>query len=190
MARDTRARMIAAAVHSLQHDGVDGMSFTDVLHESGAARGAIYHHFPGGKSQLVAEAAADNGHQVRALLAELPAESPVAVVRGFTQLIRPVVQASASGGGCAVAAAGMGKSGPDHDEPRQAAAVAFSSWIGEIAGRFVAAGLPGAEAHELAATLVTMLEGAHVLARATGGIECFDQTAHALTTLVEGRYES
>ena len=49
---------------------------------------------------------------------------------------------------------------------------------------------PGAEAHELAATLVTMLEGAHVLARATGGIECFDQAARALTTLVEGRYES
>jgi hypothetical protein len=35
-----------------------------------------------------------------------------------------------------------------------------------------------------------MLEGAHVLARATGGIECFDQAARALTTLVEGRYES
>ena len=87
-----------------------------------------------------------------------------------------------------MAAAGMGKSGPAHDEPRQAAAVAFGSWIGEIAGRFVAAGLPGAEARELAATLVTMLEGAHVLARATGGIECFDQTARALTTLVEGRY--
>jgi TetR/AcrR family transcriptional repressor of lmrAB and yxaGH operons len=112
------------------------------------------------------------------------------VVRGFTQLIRPVVEASASGGGCAVAAAAMGKSGPDHGEPRQAAAVAIGSWIGEIAGRCVAAGLSGAEAHELAATLVTMLEGAHVLARATGGIECFDQAARALTTLVEGRYES
>ena len=49
--------MIAAAVRSLQHDGAEGMSFTDVLRVSGAARGAIYHHFPGGKSQLVAEAA-------------------------------------------------------------------------------------------------------------------------------------
>jgi len=33
-----------------------------------------------------------------------------------------------------------------------------------------------------------MLEGAHVLARATGGIDCFDQTALALTALVEARY--
>jgi hypothetical protein len=51
-----------------------------------------------------------------------------------------------------------------------------------------AAGLAGAEAHELASSLIAMLEGAHVLARATGGIDCFDQTAHALTRLVEGRY--
>src|SRR5215831_3855797 len=80
MAGDTRERMIEAAVHALQRDGVEGMSFTEVLRESGAARGAIYHHFPGGKSQLVAEAATDNGTEVRALLAQLPAESPAAVV--------------------------------------------------------------------------------------------------------------
>jgi AcrR family transcriptional regulator len=180
--------MIAAAVRSLQHDGAEGMSFTGVLRVSGAARGAIYHHFPGGKSQLVAEAATDNGNEVRALLAQLPAESPAAVVRGFLQLIRPVVQESARGGGCAVAAAAMAKSGPDHDGPRLAAAVAMSSWINEIAERFAVAGLADAEAHELASSLITMLEGAHVLARATGGIDCFDQTAHALTALVEGRY--
>ena len=55
------------------------MSFTEVLRESGAARGAIYHHFPGGKSQLVAEAAARNGQDVRDHLAALPAGNPVEV---------------------------------------------------------------------------------------------------------------
>jgi TetR/AcrR family transcriptional regulator, lmrAB and yxaGH operons repressor len=188
VAKDTRARMVAAAVRSLQHDGVEGMSFTDVLRVSGAARGAIYHHFPGGKSQLVAEAATDNGNEVRAALAQLPAESPAAVVRGFLQLVRPVVQESARGGGCAVAAAAMARPGPDHDGPQQAAALAIGSWINEISGRFAVAGLADAEARELASSLITMLEGAHVLARATGGIGCFDQAAHALTMLVEGRY--
>src|SRR5262249_40905397 len=90
MAGGTRERTIEGGVHALQRDGVEGMSFTDVLRESGAARGAIYHHFPDGKSQLVAEAAADNGNEVRALLAQLPAESPAVVVRGFLALIRPV----------------------------------------------------------------------------------------------------
>ena len=188
MAGDTRERMIEAAVHALRRDGVEGMSFTDVLRESGAARGAIYHHFPGGKSQLVAEAATDNGSEVRALLARLPAESPAAVVRGFLALIRPVVQESAGGSGCAVAAAAMASSPHDHDRLHDAATTAIGSWITELAGRFGAAGLARAEAHELACTLVTILEGAHVLARATGGIECFDETARAVTALIEHRY--
>ena len=96
MTGDTRERMIEAAVHALQRDGVEGMSFTEVLRESGAARGAIYHHFPGGKSHLEAEAATENGNEVRALLARLPAESPAAVVRGFTS---PTIGASCSSSG-------------------------------------------------------------------------------------------
>jgi AcrR family transcriptional regulator len=188
MTGGTRERMIEAAVHALQRDGVEGMSFTDVLSESGAARGAIYHHFPGGKGQLVAEAATDNGNEVRALLAQLPAESPAAVVRGFLALIRPVVQESAGGSGCAVAAAAMASSAHDHDNVHNAAGVAIESWIGELAGRFAAAGLVQAEAHELASSLVTILEGAHVLARATGLTDRFDETARGVTALIECRY--
>src|SRR5260370_36795524 len=144
------------------------MSFTDVLRESGAARGAIYHRCPGGKSQLVAEAATDNGNEVRALLAEPPAESPAGVARSFLALIRPVVQESAGGSGCAVAAAAMASSAHDHDSLHDAAAVAIGSWISELARRFAAAGLAQAEAHELASSLGPILECAHVLARATG----------------------
>lgn len=69
MASETRERMVGAAVVALQRRGMAGMSFTEILTTSGAARGAIYHHFPGGKSQLVAEAAARNGADVRAQLA-------------------------------------------------------------------------------------------------------------------------
>ena len=188
MAGDTRERMIEAAVHALQRDGVEGMSFTEVLRESGAARGAIYHHFPGGKGQLVAEAATENGKEVRALLARLPPESPAAVVRSFLALIRPVVQESAGGGGCAVAAAAMASSARDHGRLHDVAGVAVGSWVSELTGRFAAAGLAEDEARELASTLVTILEGAHVLARATGGIDRFDEAARAVTSLVEYRY--
>ena len=125
---------------------------------------------------------------MRALLAQLPAKSPVAVVRSFLALIRPVVQESAEGSGCAIAAAAMASSAHDHDRLHHAAAVAIGSWVGELTGRFAAAGLAQGEAQELASTLVTILEGAHVLARATGSIGRFDETARAVTLLVEHRY--
>jgi AcrR family transcriptional regulator len=192
--------MIDAAVRAMRRDGVEGMSFTNVLRESGAARGAIYHHFPGGKDQLVEEAATGHGHEVRALLAQLPAVSPAGVTRAFLALIRPVVLESASGSGCAVAAAAMASSGSDHDRLdgarlrgaalHNAAATAIGSWIDELAGRFVAAGLADAEARGLATSLIAILEGAHVLARATGGVDSFDETARMFTALVEHRFGS
>jgi len=95
MAADTRSRMISAAIGLLQRRGLAAMSFTDVLAESGAARGAIYHHFPGGKQQLALEAARRNAEDVRGHLHELPAHLPREVVEAFLGTVRPVVQASA-----------------------------------------------------------------------------------------------
>lgn len=189
MARDTRDRMIDATVRSLQRYGIAGTSFTEVLRGSGAARGAIYHHFPGGKSELVAEAGARNGDDVRARLEALPAGTPQAVVDGFLALVRPVVAASASGGGCAVAAlsAGIGDT-TDDAALRRVAATAFASWTSQLADRLTVAGLAGDEATDLAALLLTLLEGAHVLCRASGTIDPFDQAARAATALTRTRY--
>lgn len=180
---DTRARMIEATVDALRHRGVAGMSFTEVLERSGAARGAIYHHFPGGKGQLVAEAAACNGSDVAQNLGQLPTESPRAVVEAFLALIRPVVEESAHGSGCAVAAVTVGAD-PADAGLREIAAGAFTAWRGEMAAKLTAAGLPVDRATGLAATLIAVLEGAHVLCRASGDLEPFDQAATTIASLV------
>ena len=188
MAADTRDRMIEATVTALQHHGVAGMSFTEVLRESGAARGAIYHHFPGGKLQLVAQAAELNDCQVRERLAELPSDSPAAVVAAFLDLVRPVVQASADGGGCAVAAVTVDtglESPSESKEPdlRQIAAVAFSAWSDQLAERLTTAGLEPDRAQDLATTLIILLEGAHVLCRASRDLAPFDRAARTALSL-------
>jgi TetR/AcrR family transcriptional repressor of lmrAB and yxaGH operons len=190
MPSDTRTRMIEATVQALQRHGVAGMSFTDVLRASGAARGAIYHHFPGGKAQLVAEAAARNGHDVRIHLAGLPAGSPLAVVQGFLAAVRPAVEASAAGGGCAVAAITVraGAGDDDDDGLRQVAADALASWTDQLAELLTSSGLTPGEAGDLAAMLIALLQGAHVMCRAAGTLQPFDQAARAATALVQSRY--
>ncbi|MFF2149399.1 TetR/AcrR family transcriptional regulator [Kitasatospora sp. NPDC058190] len=190
MARETRERMIEATVTALQHRGVAGMSFTDILASSGAARGAIYHHFPGGKAQLVAEAAERNGCEVRARLAALPVDDgPPEVVEAFLELVRPVLAASAAGGGCAVAAVTVG-AGAEADDTmlRRVASTAFTSWMDQLAERLTAAGLGSDAARDLAATLITLLQGAHVLCRAAGDLEPFEQVARTVKSLVAHRY--
>jgi AcrR family transcriptional regulator len=183
--------MIDAAVVALQRHGVAGMSFTQILADSGAARGAIYHHFPGGKNQLVAEAAERNGHDVRARLGTLPAGTPPAVVEAFLAAIRPVLAASASGTSCAVAALAMGVGDDESDgrHPfRRVAADAFDSWASALTDRLVVAGLPPQDAMDLAITLITLLEGAHVQCRAAGNLDPYERVARVVQALVRSRY--
>src|ERR1700722_10816968 len=136
MPTQTRSRMITAAVGLLQRRGLAAMSFSDVLAESGAARGAIYHHFPGGKRQLAAVAAESFGHDVRGYLTQLPSGDPPEVVDAFLSGVRPVLLAWAAGGGCAVAAVTLDTSSDQNEnELRVVADTAFRSWAGELADK-------------------------------------------------------
>jgi AcrR family transcriptional regulator len=175
--------MLEAAIGALQRDGVAGMSFTGVLDESGAARGAIYHHFPGGKRQLVAEAASRNAEAVREGLAGLPGATPSELVEAFLTAVRPVVRGSAGGGGCAVAAVTVGVE--VGDDLRALAARQFESWIGAVAQRLRETGLSDEQATDLATTLIVLLEGAHVLCRAAGDLEPFERAARLALAMCE-----
>jgi AcrR family transcriptional regulator len=180
--------MIDAAVQALRRHGLAGMSFTDVLRDSGAARGAIYHHFPGGKAQLVSEAAARHGEDVRASLANLPAGDPLIVVTAFLDAIRPVLAASTTGSGCAIAAITVGD-GSDAELQRAAGSI-FASWAQILAVCLEPAGLPPEEAADLATTLIMLLEGAHVLCRAAGTLEPFEHAARTAMALTRARYQT
>ena len=55
-AGDVRERMVDGAMALLARRGLQATSFSEVLAATGAPRGSLYHHFPAGKDQLVAEA--------------------------------------------------------------------------------------------------------------------------------------
>jgi AcrR family transcriptional regulator len=179
--------MIEAAVEGLRRRGVAGMSFSEVLDASGAARGAIYHHFPGGKAQLVAEAATFNASEVKDRFAALPAGTPVELVRAFLETVRPVVEASATGSGCAVAAVALGADATDPGL-QEVAHEAFTSWTAALSERLTSAGLSAGDANELATTLLILLEGAHVLCRAAADIAPFDGAARVTLAYAESRF--
>src|SRR5271163_3927040 len=48
-----RARMVEGAVRLLATRGLEGTSFAEVLEATGSPRGSVYHHFPGGKPELL-----------------------------------------------------------------------------------------------------------------------------------------
>jgi hypothetical protein len=98
-----------------------------------------------------------------------------------------VLATSITGGGCAVAAVTVGEAGEQETgELRRIAADAFSAWTQAVAERLTTAGLRPDDATDLATTLITLLEGAHVLCRAAGDLAPFDRVARTAQTLIPG----
>ncbi|MFD7904755.1 hypothetical protein ACFV4G_21205 [Kitasatospora sp. NPDC059747] len=108
-------------------------------------------------------------------------------VEGFFELVRPVVADSATGSGCAVAAVTIGTGSEDDDVAlRRIASTAFTAWVDRLAERLSTAGLDADTASGLAATLITLLQGAHVLCRAAGDLAPFEQVVRTAGALAPG----
>src|SRR3954465_4410887 len=97
-----RERMIQSALILMGERGIEATSFSQVIEHSGAPRGSIYHHFPGGKAQLVEEAPRYAGHAVAELRRDAAerADDPVAAVDAIGEFWRSVLYSSDFAAGC------------------------------------------------------------------------------------------
>jgi len=103
MSTDSRASMVRSAASLIRSRGVSATSFSDVLADSGAPRGSIYHHFPDGKRQLAEDAIQSTSERLLAHLRAGAPTSPSEVLERFIAMWRQVVVASAGSAGCVVA---------------------------------------------------------------------------------------
>src|ERR1700683_2527639 len=189
MARSVREQMVDSAVILLAKHGLDGTSFTEVLSASGAPRGSIYHHFPGGKDELIAAAIEVAGGRAVALLRSFEGRSPVEIVDGFFAMWRgglerwqfcaggAVLERSHFSAGCSVLAltvAGSHGSSGDPDGLLRAAGQVFRSWQSALAAVLEAGGVPNVPAEPFATLMIAASEGAVALSRAEQNYEPFD----------------
>jgi AcrR family transcriptional regulator len=103
MANETRASMVRSAASLIRSRGVSATSLSEVLADSGAPRGSIYHHFPEGKKQLAEDAIRWTSERVLAYLRTGPTDSASEVLERFIDLWRQVVVTSGGSAGCVVA---------------------------------------------------------------------------------------
>src|SRR5713101_3122226 len=103
MSSHSRASMVRSAASLIRSRGVSATSLSDVLADSGAPRGSIYHHFPDGKKQLAEDAIRWTSERVLAYLRACPASTATDVLGSFIDLWRQVVIASGGASGCVVA---------------------------------------------------------------------------------------
>jgi AcrR family transcriptional regulator len=163
--RDGRERLLNGARRLLAEKGYAGMELRDVAERGHAPRGSIYHHFPGGKSQLAAEAAALEGREIRAAIERSLEERGLAgTLDAFGEMFRRRVKDKPERLGCPVAAAALAR--PEDPALAAAATKAFESWEAPIAAALRDEGVDAAEAATFAGLVVSTVEGALVRARA------------------------
>jgi TetR/AcrR family transcriptional regulator, lmrAB and yxaGH operons repressor len=175
--------MICSAAALFGSRGLNATSFSDVLADSGAPRGSIYHHFPGGKKQLAEDAISWTSEQVLAHLRACPSSTASGVLAWFIDLWRQSVRASGGSSGCPVAGIAI-DTGATDDDLVSAARIAFTDWAALLAEQLQAAGVPTHRAGPIATATLAAMEGALILCRAERSGEPLETIAQELMNLL------
>ena len=166
---DSRERLISAAGELLQRDGFSAMSPAAIQHRAGVGQGSMYHHFAG-KRALALEALQRNADRLLVSAEEALASSGTPVDRVIAYLERerdPLL-------GCPVGRLAQDRGVIDDPGLRALVAGLFAALeqrIAEVLSEDESLSAP----QELAATVVAVLQGGYVLARAAADREPFDR---------------
>jgi TetR/AcrR family transcriptional repressor of lmrAB and yxaGH operons len=185
MAKDTRARMLETAARLLRHRGYHGMAVSDVLEESGAPRGSLYFHFPGGKDQLVIEATRAAIDDATAALRHAleGAKTPARGVRLFVEEAAKILKETNYTFGCPVSPVILDASG-GLTELEEMCRRAFEEWVGILQSAFAGAGVPRRRARTLALLVESSIEGLLLMGRAYRDSDVLMAVAVELETII------
>lgn len=184
MAAGTRDRMVRSASVLLRENGVRGTSFARVLEHSGAPRGSVAHHFPGGKEELILSAVTSTAADITARLQGLAdsGASARAVVEAMCGYFAEGLTRTGFRAGCPVAA--VAYESYDDSVLRAAAQDAFDAWAGVLAGLLRAEGRPARAALDLARVCIAAIEGALVMSRVAQDLAPLDAVGRQLDRML------
>ncbi|MDQ4504492.1 TetR/AcrR family transcriptional regulator [Sinomonas sp. ASV322] len=179
MAKGTKDRMIAAAVRLLATRGLQGASLADILELANAPRGSVYHHFPGGKDELITAAVELAGRRSLEQLDGFDGRPPADVAERFFASWRELLVRTQYRSGCSVLAVTVAADSP---ELLDRSAHTFDVWQRRLADLFEHGGLSREAAKTYATTLIAVSEGAVVMCRAQRSTAPLDSVAQQFVT--------
>jgi TetR/AcrR family transcriptional repressor of lmrAB and yxaGH operons len=164
-----RETLLATSVRLFRQKGYAATGLAEILAESGAPKGSLYHYFPGGKAEIGAEAVQLAGKTVAHTLEDLAAEAdgPGELMARYLDLMAGWMAASDFRDGCPITTTLL-ETVPEHEAIREAGAAAFADWASVLADSAVSAGIAQPRAERLARFTIAALEGALIQCRVSG----------------------
>jgi AcrR family transcriptional regulator len=191
MSTDTRERILNVSAELLRRQGYVATGVKQIVNEAKAPFGSIYHFFPGGKEQLGAEVIRSSGAMFGLLLPAVfeQADDLLSATRDFFALAAQHLQESDYADACPIATVALEVS--SSSEPlREACADVFDDWISAGSERFLAAGLEREQARNLTISMLCLLEGAFIFARAMRSTEPLHLAGQTAVILVREALEN
>jgi len=185
MATDTHDRIINASAELFRRQGYAGTGVKQIVAAAQAPFGSIYHHFPGGKEQIGVEAIRDSGALYALLIDAVidPAPDLLSGVGDFFAAAAEHLRDSDFADACPIATVALEVASTS--EPlRQATDEVFEGWLAALSARLRCAGADEERARAASLQILSLLEGAFILARASRCTEALDAAGAAATAAV------
>ncbi len=165
--------------------GYHATGLSQIVAESGAPKGSLYFHFPQGKEQLAAASVEKAGTvfaiQLDRVLADEP--DPAVALGTLCSLLSQWMTQSDFSEGCPITNACL-ELAPGNAAVTAACDAIFSGWRTAWERHLIAAGWAPHAAPAIATTIVSALEGAFILARASRSILPFTHVRAGLTEVL------
>jgi TetR/AcrR family transcriptional repressor of lmrAB and yxaGH operons len=183
--RDTKSRMLDTAADLIQRQGYASTGLNQILDASGAPKGSLYFHFPGGKEELVALALEKSSESLSELLEQVLATAPTAelaleMIAGY---FGSQLESSQFTKGCPLATVALEQSATS-DALHEVCSRTYARWEAAIAARLSRDGHERADA--LASFILATIEGALLLCRAHRSIEPLRRASAELARTLKG----
>jgi AcrR family transcriptional regulator len=162
----TRERFLSAATGLFRRQGYSGTGLKQIVAQSSAPLGSLYHFFPGGKQDLALQAIAHTADRYEQLLDRVFTETAdigQAAIKWFNWAARALEETDFADG-CPIGTVAC-EVASSNEALRQASQSVFDSWRSRVAAQLVGEGVKPAQARRLATCAVASLEGAIMLGR-------------------------
>lgn len=176
--------MLVAAGELFRARGYEGIGIAQLLEKSGAPRGSLYFHFPGGKEQIGAEVVQGFGVRTAGRFRDLH-ESGVDLDKFIEIVFKTTAKESKEcdyQGSCPVAAIAAGF-GAEDKMLSAAIRETFAAWEAVIAEAAAARGMSAKNAEIFASAFLTAMEGAFVVSKAQGNTAAHVNASRAIKAL-------
>jgi TetR/AcrR family transcriptional repressor of lmrAB and yxaGH operons len=182
---DSRARLVDATAGLMRRHGYTGTGLAAIVDAAATTKGSLYFHFPGGKEELavvvVEREAAALAAAIDAVIAG--AVDVDAAVAGVFALLRQELVRSDFASGCPITPVAVDVAGDDSAVAAVCRA-AFARWHQQIAGTLVRLGRSDADAVDDAWFVLSLIEGALLLARSERSTAPLDAAERRLRALL------